>query len=89
MASKVSFAAATVDSQTGSAGHLAQPDPANETVSTASERTKATATISKKPRKKARIQNRPRHRGWYDAYAWRPRAWYGRSYGYGYWRFGW
>ncbi len=91
IASSASPATAALGSRQDSAASSAQADPTEATVSAATEPSVATVGISKKPRKKARSHNRSRQRGWYDAYAWRPRAWYGRgrSYGYGYWRAGW
>jgi hypothetical protein len=80
---------AASDNRQDTAAPPVQTDHA--TVSAATEPSVATAGISKKARKKARSHNRSRPRSWYDAYAWRPRAWYarGRNYGYGYWRAGW
>ena len=92
IASPASAAMTASDSRQDSAASPVQADPTEATVSAATEPSVATAGISKKARKKkARSHNRSRQRGWYDAYAWRPRAWYGRgrNYGYGYWRAGW
>lgn len=76
------------DSASPSNSAQAAPVDANTTAVTASTTTAVTelppqpAAASKKPQKTGHSQNR-RDRGWYDAYAWRPHADYGRGRGYG------
>ena len=65
---------------------LAAPEPvisAEPVMSTATESSSPPVAAAKKPKNRAARSQSRRDRGWYDAYAWSPRADYGRGRGYG------
>ena len=67
---------------------LAAPEPAisaaaEPVMSAATESSSPPVAAAKKPKNRAARSQGRRDRGWYDAYAWSPRAGYGRGRGYG------
>ena len=65
---------------------LTAPEPAisaEPVMSAATESSSPPVAAAKKPKNRAARSQSRRDRGWYDAYAWSPRADYGRGRGYG------
>jgi len=83
--------AAPVDAMTAAAPEpptSATPEPVTSAAAepaavAATESPSPSAAAAKKPNKRAARSQSRRDRGWYDAYAWSPRADYGRGRGYG------